>query len=520
MTGLRPSSAYPSFSWNASDPQGAGFSSGIFAYSYILDSNENTTPDIIPEGNLSNLENETEKNYSGIADGTYHFHARARDRAGNWGNAMHYTIKVDTAPPTTPFMLSPDQNSTNGTISFQWNVSRDYSSGLMGYYITITRTDTGAYIENSTWIGNTTRHSMSGAENSVNYHATVKAKDNAGNIGLDSDSAGATYDNSAPLIIFQKPSGTVISTQPIIVLKTNEQANCYHDGVLFEYTNSTHHEARITASNGQSPTIAIECYDLSGNKRSETVSFTVNTALQPASVAIEQPGTPFYANRRAYFQISVENSGTGIGELRKEYFRVKLERSYLEDFTVNDNGNGNYTISFIAPATAGSYSVAIKAGDYESSAYTMEVGSFNIQIKYTGSISSPIKSEKMAYSTENEHLIGLASESRSADASNSTSGSLEIASELSSNAFIFVTLPDSKPESRQGYLKSGTFSELILPAFGYRVEKEKYTVNTELTYPYILITGERKLDAGTHSIIIKNNGLSADGKVNVTITTV
>lgn len=33
----------------------------------------------------------------GLRDGTYYFHAMARDRAGNWGNASHYMLVIDTA---------------------------------------------------------------------------------------------------------------------------------------------------------------------------------------------------------------------------------------------------------------------------------------------------------------------------------------------------------------------------------------------------------------------------------------
>jgi hypothetical protein len=35
--------------------------------------------------------------YEGLRDGTYYFHAKSKDRAGNWGDTSHYMINIDTA---------------------------------------------------------------------------------------------------------------------------------------------------------------------------------------------------------------------------------------------------------------------------------------------------------------------------------------------------------------------------------------------------------------------------------------
>jgi len=82
------SSSDPAFTWTApSDP------SGIAGYSYALDQSSGTTPAEVVDstGNTAS--------YSDVADGTWYFHVRAQDGAGNWGAASHYQVNIDTMPP-------------------------------------------------------------------------------------------------------------------------------------------------------------------------------------------------------------------------------------------------------------------------------------------------------------------------------------------------------------------------------------------------------------------------------------
>ncbi|TET55146.1 MAG: hypothetical protein E3J54_00680 [Actinobacteria bacterium] len=79
----------PAFSWSATD------ASGIAGYSYILSQSSSTTPDAISEGAHSSI------TYKGIGSGTWYFHVRAADNAGNWGQTSHYLIKIDKSRPKT-----------------------------------------------------------------------------------------------------------------------------------------------------------------------------------------------------------------------------------------------------------------------------------------------------------------------------------------------------------------------------------------------------------------------------------
>jgi len=70
------------FIWTAAD------TSGIAGYSYTLDGTADTIPDDTSEGVL------TEKKYSNLPEGTYYFHIKAKDNAGNWSETTHFTLNI------------------------------------------------------------------------------------------------------------------------------------------------------------------------------------------------------------------------------------------------------------------------------------------------------------------------------------------------------------------------------------------------------------------------------------------
>jgi subtilisin family serine protease len=98
----------PSFTWNT-----PADTSGIEGYSYTIDHSSSTTPDtsVDTSGNSAS--------YSNIADGTWYFHTRAKDNAGNWGSADHYTVRIDNANPSATL------NSPNGGESWQVGTPHD-----------------------------------------------------------------------------------------------------------------------------------------------------------------------------------------------------------------------------------------------------------------------------------------------------------------------------------------------------------------------------------------------------------
>jgi hypothetical protein len=76
--------------------------SGIAGYSYVLDQATSTVPDTTSEGVT------TSKAYQDRPDGTYYFHVRAVDVAGNWGATTHRRVGILVpAPAVVPTLSAP-----------------------------------------------------------------------------------------------------------------------------------------------------------------------------------------------------------------------------------------------------------------------------------------------------------------------------------------------------------------------------------------------------------------------------
>ena len=162
----------PAFSWTIPSD-----TSGIAGYSYELDHSSSTTPDTTVDTTGNS------KSYSNLSNGTWYFHVRAKDNAGNWGSADHYRVKIDDIPPDTPSISSDIGNDwqTNNDPSFSWSSSDTGGSRIKGYYYEI---------DDSTpdnWTTNTSEQSYDVSDGEHTFY--VKAEDNAGN-----KSSAGTYE--------------------------------------------------------------------------------------------------------------------------------------------------------------------------------------------------------------------------------------------------------------------------------------------------------------------------------------
>jgi len=73
--------------WSARD------ASGIGAYSYTWSRIRGDVPDLVSEGAA------TTARFDRVPEGRQYFHIRAQDKAGNWGEPVHYPFVVDNTPP-------------------------------------------------------------------------------------------------------------------------------------------------------------------------------------------------------------------------------------------------------------------------------------------------------------------------------------------------------------------------------------------------------------------------------------
>ena len=115
----------PRFDWTEPvDP------SGISGYSFWLNHLPATEPDTLSDGTSTSV------NFSGLADGIWYFHCRARDGAGNWGSSSHYQIKIDTEAPPPPVNVTviPEGWSPVNLFQITWSYPQDNSSIVGSYF--------------------------------------------------------------------------------------------------------------------------------------------------------------------------------------------------------------------------------------------------------------------------------------------------------------------------------------------------------------------------------------------------
>lgn len=151
-------------SWYADDSPGVTWAadadlSGVTGYSYTLDQTTDTTPDTTSDGSDASAD------YPGKADGVWYFHIRARDAAGNWGDADHRTIRIDITLPTT---ISNAHDSYVGSANITLTPSDGTGSGVANTYYRI---------DGGTWKAGTTVAVARPGSHTVDF----KSIDNAGN---------------------------------------------------------------------------------------------------------------------------------------------------------------------------------------------------------------------------------------------------------------------------------------------------------------------------------------------------
>jgi hypothetical protein len=66
--------------------------------------------------------NEWSTDYTGLADGTYYFHVKAKDNAGNWGDTEHFQINI-AAGGVSVAIVSPEDGQVFPTDSDEINIS-------------------------------------------------------------------------------------------------------------------------------------------------------------------------------------------------------------------------------------------------------------------------------------------------------------------------------------------------------------------------------------------------------------
>ncbi len=189
----------PSFTWTT--PSDAG---GIGGYSYVLDGLATTIPDTTADaaGNT--------KTYSSIPDGTWYFHVRAKDNAGNWGTVDHYRVQIDkTAPTFGSVAVSPTPAKQGAAVSITFTASETLAANP-----TVTVNSHAASYSSKSGNNYTYSYTVLSSDSDGAAAIAISGADRAGNAGSGSSTSALTVDKTPPTcaIVRNDPNPTSAST--------------------------------------------------------------------------------------------------------------------------------------------------------------------------------------------------------------------------------------------------------------------------------------------------------------------
>lgn len=168
---------------------------------------------------------------SGYADGTHTLTVEATDNAGNTNISAPIKITVDRTAPTAPPAVrrgsSGDEAYTtdNTSASANWDLATDATTGVAGYEIALGTSAGATNVLGYTNAGLTNTYNKNGlllADGS--YYWSVRAVDNAGNVGSSTSSSSFIVDTTAPA----KPGAVrrgLTGDQPYTTSSTTLSAN-------------------------------------------------------------------------------------------------------------------------------------------------------------------------------------------------------------------------------------------------------------------------------------------------------
>ncbi|MBI2133753.1 hypothetical protein HYU11_03670 [Candidatus Woesearchaeota archaeon] len=466
-------------------------------------------------------DNVWDKSYT-VGNGRYYFHVKALDNSGNWGETAMFNISIDRSAPSTPQIAEPVKTTSNSSIVFEWTQSTDAESGVDNYYLEVDNDSDFSSIESASgWVGNRTNQTLTVTNISSTFHARVRSKNLAGVNSSLSSSVSTILDTTPPIITYLRPNGTIAIGQTTLAVKTNELSRCTYsvgsgESMNFRFTNSTYHETSISLSSGATSTVTVTCSDSVNNARQATATATVPSSQPSVSTVTLVPTSKnAFTDETTSIDVIVATSGTRLGAISTYNFGLYIDTS-LQDTSITDNGQGNYTIAFIAPKTNGTRNMTAIVSGIASDQGTLTVSNLVFSVQFINSTLSPVSRQKMTYAViGNNFTVGIASQSKSVSTASASSIGLNLtANAKDSDILVFVTKSTPGVERIESLLRDGTFMDAVSPSFGYAVKDDVFVVFTELEYDSIALSSNKTLSTGRHNLIIENKGY--DSAINKT----
>lgn len=153
-------------------------------FSFILNREPGAVPDTRPEA----LVRSNALVFTGLSDGVWWVHVRARDALGYWTDASHFGFKIDSTPPPAVTNLSwlLDETRNAREITLEWDAAND-TSGIRAYHVQIDLDSTdfqAGMLFDGLVDGGITRHTFTGALDTT-YYARIKAENRANLVSPD-----------------------------------------------------------------------------------------------------------------------------------------------------------------------------------------------------------------------------------------------------------------------------------------------------------------------------------------------
>ena len=228
---------------------------------------------------------------SGLANSTtYTFTVKSKDAAGNVSpssNAVSVTTLTpapDTTAPTAPTLSA--SGTTFTTTNLSWSGATD-NVAVTGYDVY----QDGVFLASTA----STSYAVTGLTNSTTYAFTVRAKDAAGNVSADSNTASVTTptpDTTAPTAATLSASGTTTTTTNLSWSGATDNVavtgyDVYKGGVfLASTTASTYAVTGLTASTAY--TFTVRAKDAAGNISADSNTVTVTTLANTVTYCASQ----------------------------------------------------------------------------------------------------------------------------------------------------------------------------------------------------------------------------------------
>jgi len=178
--------------------------SGIYGYSIVWDNSPSTLPD------QSVDTTSTSSTSPSLSDGTWYFHIRTRDQAGNWNSGAYHIgpFYIDATPPSTPILSESHCGSgwtTHNSPYFAWNNPGDAGGSGVSFY-------EGSVDEGSPFTVSSPYHPTWGDGTRT---FKVRVVDGAGNRGSWSNTITVNIDTISPTIpTLASPSDGTATTNP------------------------------------------------------------------------------------------------------------------------------------------------------------------------------------------------------------------------------------------------------------------------------------------------------------------